>query len=234
MKPHLQLLALVALVLPAHAGPAPSFGSTHVRLDTLIAGDSATATFHFVNNTAETLLVDDISAPCGCVASASAGTSSAPGDSGAIAVEFHSAGQHGGAREVAVTFRTPADSSRQNTGSVVLSFAAAVEQEVAFIPDVVSGIAHRRGRTLVVPAELVNAGTKAMQVLTLGADAPCLQVLTRQLPLYLERGERLPFVVSVAPGSLPDSARELVAAVNVRTSDTRYRVHRCPVHIFLD
>jgi hypothetical protein len=230
----MQLLVLVAAVLPVHAGPVVSFGSTHVRLDTLTAGDTATATFHFVNTTKETLLVDDISAPCGCIASANAGTSIAPGDTGAIAVEFRSAGQRSGAHEVAVTFRAQADSGRQNTGSVVLSFAATVEQEVSFAPEVVSGIVHRRGRTLVVPAELVNAGRRAMQVVSLGADAPALQVLTRQLPVRLERGERLPFVVSVAPGSLPDSTRELVAAVNVRTSDTRYRVHRCPVHLFLD
>jgi len=232
----LRALAVLALLGPAAAEPLPSFRATGMALDTLTPGDTAQVAFAFTNTTADTILLDEAAGECGCGVRTEPGRRYAPGDSGTVLVTVNTASERpSGSREIALTFRAAADTTREQTATVVLTITAPVRPAVRFVPDVLAGMLAGPGRPSAVAGAFANQTDRPVRVESLALDTPTvLDMLTRQLPCVLGPHEQMPFAVCVRPQALAEGVTAVRSRVRARTQGTKYAEHVCDVYLYLE
>lgn len=227
---------LAAACMVRADSPLPEFAATLVAVDTLLHGDTVTAQFPFVNTSHDTLVVDEIRSPCGCLTAVDERSLYAPGDSGAILATFSSSGQRfGGTYETAVTFRLCRDTAREQTVTTILSLVVPIRHEVRFAPPVLTGVHTNPREPSVLTGTVRNESDSPVTIVAIAADSSSpLEVLTRQLPITLQSSQALPFVVALPPGARTDTNGNVYSRISAVTENTRYTEHSCEVYLYLD
>lgn len=231
----LALIAAAAL----WAVPASSttlFQQRHIDMDTLIEGDSALASFPFVNDREQTISLEQVHTTCGCVVSAGADKSYTPGEQGTLNIDFSSSGLQGKVvSEAVAVFRVHADSTAVDSIVDTLTFTAFIKNELTFSPPSIVGMHTDTSENFTVHGELLNSIDTTIRLLSLTVEpSKAAEVLTRQLPIEVAPGDKVPFTLLVSPAAEGDTTGAVRGRVIAHVENTKYKRHYCDIRIFVE
>jgi hypothetical protein len=235
---HRPILVFLAATLLA-AVPVSSaalFQQRHIDMDTLIEGDSALASFTFVNSLEQTVTLEQVHTSCGCVVAAGADKTYPPGEKGTLNLDFSSSGLRGEvASEAVAVFRLHGDSAALDSIVDTVAFTAYIKNELRFIPPSIAGMHTDTSGSFTAHGELLNSTDTTVRLVSLAVESgEGMEVLTRQLPREVSPGDKVPFTVLMQPNTKGDTTGAVRGRVAAHVENTKYERHYCDIRIFVE
>ena len=186
------LAAVLALTVPALAGPQFTFDKAVYDFRTVAQGKTVVHSFSFRNSGDATGTITRVSSSCGCTVADVSNKVIPPGKTGTIKTTFDSSDFHGPVTKEVFVYL-----GDQQKPAYILTMKGIVVEEFVITPRQINLGSVKAGVRKDVTLEIANKGEKTIKIISIKTELP--QVVISSRKKVLKPGEKTSFKVSVTP-----------------------------------
>ena len=186
------LAAVLALTVPALAGPHFTFDKTVYDFRTVAQGKTVAHSFTFRNTGDAPGTIARVSSSCGCTVAVVSDKIIQPGKSGSIKTTFDSSDFHGPVTKEVFVYL-----GDQQKPAHILTMKGIVVEELVITPRQINLGSVKAGVRKDVTLEIENKGDKTIKINSIKTELPQVAIGNRKK--VLKPGEKTSFKVSVTP-----------------------------------